>query len=202
MILTDDQIVVMQQLFRLQFLERPQMPSTWPDTQNKQHENKQRQRAPREDKPGGGEETPHGYAGQRPPFTPGPIPASEGSLGQRRMQDPVARVLVGCYWARICLMPCMHAANAAERDALNVALAQITGVADLIRDGRALRCVVTWTRGRWPKFPTQIRVSLPGGEDERRRLLGALETHARRFTDALLAPGEMLDGPRRSRPGR
>jgi len=103
------------------------------------------------------------------------------------MEDPVARVLAGLYYARVFLMQ-LYARNADERDALNKALIRITGVEPLLRDGRLLSCVVTWTQGRWPKRPTGMRVSLPGGEAERRRLLGRFEPHLRRMAAALGAP--------------
>ena len=124
-------------------------------------------------------------AGRRPP---GPVPAAEGSLGLRHMQDPVARVLAGLYYARVFPMLALYASDADERDALNKALVRITGVEPLLRDGRLLSCVVTWTAGRWPKRPTGMRVSLPGGEAERRRLLGRFEPHLRRMAAALGAP--------------
>ena len=123
-----------------------------------------------------------GEAGRRPP---GPVPAAEGSLGLRHMEDPVARVLAGLYFARVFPMQALYARNADERQALNTALLRITGVEPLLRDGRLLSCVVTWTGGRWPKRPTGLRVSLPGGEAERRRLLGRFEPHLRRMAAAL-----------------
>ena len=123
-----------------------------------------------------------GGVGRNPP---GPIPAAEGSLGLRHMEDPVARVLAGLYFARVFPMQALYARDADERDALNKALVRITGVAPLLEDGRVLSCVVTWTGGRWPKRPTGMRVSLPGGEAERRRLLGRFEPHLRRMAAAL-----------------
>ena len=123
-----------------------------------------------------------GGAGRRPS---GPVPAAKGSLGLRHMADPVARVLAGLYFARVFPMQALYARDAGERDALNRALVRITGVAPLLQDGRLLTCVVTWTGGRWPKRPTGMRVSLPGGEAERRRLLGRFEPHLRRMAAAL-----------------
>ena len=123
-----------------------------------------------------------GGAGRRPS---GPVPAAKGSLGLRHMADPVARVLAGLYFARVFPMQALYARDADERDALNRALVRITGVAPLLQDGRLLTCVVTWTGGRWPKRPTGMRVSLPGGEAERRRLLGRFEPHLRRMAAAL-----------------
>ena len=116
---------------------------------------------------------------------PGPVPAAEGSLGLRHMADPVARVLAAAYFAKIFPMQALYARDAGERDALNRALVRITGVEPLLRDGRLVTCVVTWTGGRWPKRPTGLRVSLPGGEAERRRLLGRFEPHLRRMAAAL-----------------
>ena len=137
---------------------------------------------------GGGEEGSSGRAVRRPP---GPVPAAEGSLGLRYMKDPTARVLAGLYFARVYPMEALYARNADERTALNAALIQITGVAPLLQDGRLLSCVVTWTAGRWPKRPTGMRVSLPGGEAERRRLLGRFEPHLRQMSAALGAsPGK------------
>lgn len=123
--------------------------------------------------------------GRRPP---GPVPAAEGSLGLRHMADPIARVLAGLYFARVFPMQALYARDAGERDALTKALVRITGVAPLLRDGRVLSCVVTWTGGRWPKRPTGLHVSLPGGEAERRRRLGRFEPHLRRMAAALGAP--------------
>ena len=99
------------------------------------------------------------------------------------MDDPVARVLAGLYFAKAYPMQALYA-----RDALNKALVRITGVEPLLRDGRLVTCVVTWTGGRWPKRPTGMRVGLPGGEAERRRLLGRFEPHLRRMAAALAAP--------------
>ena len=119
--------------------------------------------------------------------TPGPVPAYEGSLGLRHMEDPTARVLAGLYFARVFPMQALYARNADERQALNAALIRITGVEPLLRDGRLLSCVVTWSAGRWPKRPTGMRVSLPGGEAERRRLLGRFEPHLRQMAAALIS---------------
>ena len=129
-------------------------------------------------------------AGRRPP---GPVPAAEGSLGLRHMADPVARVLAGLYYARVFPMQALYARDADERDALNKALVRITGVEPLLRDGRLVTCVVTWTGGRWPKRPTGMRVSLPGGEAERRRRLGRFEPHLRRMAAALGAGPDKHD---------
>ncbi len=126
-----------------------------------------------------------GGAARRPP---GPVPAAEGSLGLRHMEDPTARVLAGLYFARVFPMQALYARDADERDALNAALIRITGVEPLLRDGRLVTCVVTWTGGRWPKRPTGLRVGLPGGEAERRRRLGRFEPHLRRMAAALGAP--------------
>ena len=123
-----------------------------------------------------------GGAGRHPP---GPVPAAEGSLGLRHMADPIARVLAGLYFARVFPMQALYARDAGERDALNKALIRITGVEPLLGDGQLLTCVVTWTGGRWPKRPTGMRVSLPGGEAERRRLLGRFEPHLRQMAAAL-----------------
>ena len=116
---------------------------------------------------------------------PGPVPAAEGSLGLRHMEDPTARVLAGLYFARVFPMLALAARNADEREAHNAALIRITGVEPLLQDGRLLWCTVTWTAGRWPKRPTGMRVSLPGGEAERRRLLGRFEPHLRQMAAAL-----------------
>ena len=118
----------------------------------------------------------------------GPVPAAEGALGLRHIKDPVARVLAGLYYARVFPMQALYARDADERQALNAALVRITGVEPLLRDGRLVSCVVTWTQGRWPKRPTGIRVSLPGGEAERRRLLGRFEPHLQQMVAALGAP--------------
>ena len=138
--------------------------------------------APEQGEESGGEGSGGGGTTRHPP---GPVPPAEGSLGLRHMEDPVARVLAGLYYARVFPMLALYARNADERDALNKALVRITGVEPLLRDGRLLSCVVTWSGGRWPKRPTGMRVSLPGGEAERRRLLGRFEPHLRRMAAAL-----------------
>jgi len=143
----------------------------------------------------GEESSGEGSGGGTTRYPPGPVPAAEGSLGLRHMDDPVARVLAGLYFARVFPMQALYARNADERDALNKALVRITGVEPLLRDGRLLSCVVTWTGGRWPKRPTGLRVSLPGGEAERRRLLGRFEPHLRRMAAALgVSPGKPPKG--------
>ena len=121
--------------------------------------------------------------------SPGPVPAAEGSLGLRHMTDPTARVLAGLYFIRP-LMQAFSVRNADERDAFNRALIRISGVEPLLQDGRLVRAVVTWSGGRWPKRLTGIRVSLPGGEAERRRLLGRFEPHLRQMAAALLTPDD------------
>ena len=128
----------------------------------------------------------HTHHGPRTKHRPGPIRPSEPSLGVRHMADPIARILAGAMFAKVFLMPSLYAADAQERAALTEALIEITGIAPLLQDGRISGCTVCWSNGRFPKYPTEIRIALPGGEAERRRRLGAFEPHLRKMVAALL----------------